>query len=85
MIKRLLTLDMPVDLTKGNVSNGITALYRAVKEYKLEAVENPLHHRADPNHVVQTGWTPTLLAAKLGNYEITKTLVRNGANTQTIC
>lgn len=85
LIKRLLELDMPVDLTEGNVSNGITALYRAVEEYELEAVKILLHHRADPNHVVQTGWTPTLLATKLGNYEIIKELVRNGANTQTTC
>ncbi|GAM38990.1 hypothetical protein TCE0_034r10167 [Talaromyces pinophilus] len=85
LIKRLLELGMPVDLTEGSVSNGRTALYRAVEVYKLETVEILLHHGASPNHVVQTGWTPTLLAARLGNYEIIKTLVRNGADTQATC
>jgi ankyrin repeat protein len=85
LIKRLLELDMPVDLPEGNTSNGITALYRAVEEHKLEAVKILLEHGANPNHAVQMGWTPVLLAAKLGNFEITKKLVRNGADTQTTC
>lgn len=85
LLKRLLELDMPVDLPEGSAPNGITALYRAVEEQELESVRYLLQHGANPNYIGKGGWTPVLLAAKLGNYEITKTLVKDGAETQNTC
>ena len=82
LIKRLLELGMPVDLPE---PDGITALYRAVEERKEEAVKILLEHEANPNLVDAKGWSPVLLAAKLGDFEIIRMLEAKGADKQTAC
>lgn len=85
LIERLLELGMAIDLTEGNLPNGYTALCRSVEEQHPPAVSTLLQRGANPNHAIETSWTPIMLAARPGNYEITKMLGEYGADTATIC
>ena len=79
LIEYLLRTGIPVDLPEGSTV-GRTALYLAVREQREEAVEVLLSQNANPNRRMDGTWTPFLLAAKVGNYQLMKAMLSHGAD-----
>ena len=56
-------------------------LHSAITEQEEDAVVLLLHRGADPNVVYDNGWTPLMLACKMGHLKICCALVEAGART----
>lgn len=85
LLERLLALGMAVNLPERNTQTGMTPLSGAIEGQEEAAVSLLLSHGANPNHAMKTTWTCVLQAVKIGNYNITKMLVQQGANTHAVC
>ncbi|KAH8687442.1 hypothetical protein BGZ60DRAFT_522102 [Tricladium varicosporioides] len=74
-IPMLINAGCPIDILSG----GNTALQRAVANQHEKAVNECIKAQANINRVYPNGETAVMLASKLGNYDITKLLLDNGA------
>ena len=60
--------------------SGWTPLYAAIKSRQYPVVKLLLRNGANPNAVTSLGSTPFLLASEIGDLEVIKCFVENGAN-----
>ncbi|KAF4635468.1 hypothetical protein G7Y89_g2619 [Cudoniella acicularis] len=74
-IPLLVNAGSPIDI----LENGYTALERAVRNQNESAVNECIKAQANVNRIFPDGETVIMISAKLGNYEITNLLLKNGA------